>query len=87
MTSSRKIPNPLGHRAAELGCRIDVMFDEEMEAHAKATLVGIKAKKVARTATAKAAQPATPQPPKRLSLADLKAAALARKTGLNQHTN
>jgi len=56
-----------------------VTADEE--AHAKATLAGIKAKKEARTATAKAAaQPGIPQPPKRLSLADLKAAALARKT-------
>jgi ProP effector len=55
-----------------------VTADEET--HAKATLAGIKAKK-ARTATAKAAaQPAIPQPPGRLSLADLKAAALARKT-------
>src|SRR5262245_58633476 len=61
-----------------------VTADEE--AHAKATLAGIKAKKEARTATVKtAAQPAIPQPPKRLSLADLKAAALARKTGLNLH--
>src|SRR5262245_11281494 len=59
-----------------------VTADEE--AHAKATLAGIRAKKEARTATAKAAaQPAIPQPPKRLSLADLKAAALARKTGLH----
>jgi ProP effector len=58
------------------------------EAHAKATLAGIRAKKEARTATAKAAaQPAIPQPPKRLSLADLKAAALARKTSLNLHNN
>ena len=31
MTSSREIPNPLEHRAAELGCRIDVICDEEME--------------------------------------------------------
>jgi ProP effector len=55
-----------------------VTADEE--AHAKATLAGIRAKKEARTATAKAAAPpASPQPPKRLSLADLKAAALARK--------
>src|SRR5262245_42560137 len=63
-----------------------VTADEE--AHAKATLAGIRAKKEARTATAKAAaQPAIPQPPKRLSLADLKAAALARKTSLNLHNN
>jgi sRNA-binding protein len=56
-----------------------VTADEE--AHAKATLAGIRAKKEARTATAKtAAQPAIPQPAKRLSLSDLKAAALARKT-------
>jgi len=63
-----------------------VTADEE--AHAKATLAGIKAKKAARTATAKAAaQPAIPrsepragpQPPKRLSLADLKVAAIARR--------
>jgi ProP effector len=51
------------------------------EAHAKATLAGIRAKKEARAAAAlAAAQPAILQPPKRLSLADLKAAALARKT-------
>ena len=31
MTVSHKIPNPLKQRAAELGCRIDVMFDGEME--------------------------------------------------------
>ena len=63
-----------------------VTADEE--AHAKATLAGIRAKKEARVATAKAgAQPAIPQPAKRLSLADLKAAALARKTGLNPHIN
>src|SRR5262249_40240913 len=50
------------------------------EAHAKATLAGIRAKKEARTSAAKAAaQSAIPQPSKRLSLADLKAAALARK--------
>jgi len=56
-----------------------VTADEE--ADAKATLAGIRAKKEVRTATAKAAaQPATPQPPKRLSLTDLKAAALARET-------
>jgi len=55
-----------------------VTADEE--AHAKATLAGIRAKKEARTAAAKAAaQPAILQPAKRLSLADLKAAALARK--------
>src|SRR5262249_3174810 len=63
-----------------------VTADEE--AHAKATLAGIKTKKAARAAIAKAAaQPATPQPAKRLSLADLKAAALARKTDLNMHNN
>jgi sRNA-binding protein len=61
-----------------------VTADEE--AHAKATLAGIRAKKEARTATA-AAQPASPQSPKRLSLNDLKDAALARKTGLNLHNN
>src|SRR5262249_20297231 len=56
-----------------------VTADEE--AHARATLAGIKAKKGARTAVTKAAaQPTIPRPPKRLSLADLKAAALARKT-------
>jgi sRNA-binding protein len=55
-----------------------VTADEE--AHAKATLAGIRAKKEVRTATAKAAaQPAISQPAKRLSLADLKAAAVARK--------
>src|SRR5262249_33309804 len=47
-----------------------VTADEE--AHARATLAGIRAKKAART------QPAILQPPKRLSLGDLKAAALAR---------
>jgi ProP effector len=66
-----------------------VTADEE--AHAKATLASIRAKKEVRTATAKAAaqtQLTIPtQPPKRLSLADLKAAALARKTGLNMHNN
>ena len=31
MTSSREIPNSLEQRAAELDCRIDVMFDEERE--------------------------------------------------------
>src|SRR5262249_1705329 len=66
-----------------------VTADEE--AHAKATLAGINAKKAARAApaaTAKAAaQPSIPQPPKRLSLADLKAAALARKTGVTLHNN
>jgi len=63
-----------------------VTADEE--AHAKATLAGIRAKKDARTAAAKAAaQLASPQPAKRLSLADLKAAALARKTSLNLHNN
>jgi len=51
-----------------------VTADEE--AHAKATLSRIRAKKEARTAAAKAQNPAA----KRLSLADLKAAALARKT-------
>ena len=55
-----------------------VTADEE--AHARATLAGIRAKKEARTATAKsAAQPGTPQLAKHLSLSDLKAAALARK--------
>jgi len=55
-----------------------VTADEE--ARARATLAGIRAKREVRTARAKAtAQPAIPQPPKRLSLADLKAAALARK--------
>jgi len=63
-----------------------VTADEE--AHAKATLAGIRTKKEVRTAAAKAtAQPAIPQPAKRLSLADLKAAALARKTSLNLHNN
>jgi sRNA-binding protein len=63
-----------------------VTADEE--AHAQATLAGIRAKREARAATAKpAAQPAIPQPAQRLSLADLKAAALARKTGLNLHNN
>jgi sRNA-binding protein len=61
-----------------------VTADEE--AHAKATLAGLRAKKEARTAAAKAAaQAAIPQPAKRLSLADLKAAALARKTGPDPH--
>jgi ProP effector len=63
-----------------------VTADEE--AHAKATLAGIRAKKARRAAAAKAAaQPAIPQSPKRLSLNDLKAAAFARKTGLNSHIN
>jgi hypothetical protein len=62
-------PNPPG----------TVTADEE--AHAKATLAGMRAKKEARTAAAKAAVPPDiPQPAKRLSLADLKVAALARKT-------
>jgi ProP effector len=52
----------------------------EEEARAKATLAGIKAKKARRAAAKPTAQPTIPQPPKRLSLADLKAAALARKT-------
>ena len=63
-----------------------VTADEE--SHAKAALAGIRTKREAKTATAKAAaEPAIPQPPKRLSLADLKAAALARKTSLNLHNN
>src|SRR5262245_15876337 len=63
-----------------------VTADEE--AHAKATLAGIGAKKNAKRAAAKAAaQPAIPQTPKRLSLADLKTAALARKTGETLHNN
>jgi ProP effector len=54
------------------------------EAHAKAILAGIRAKKEARAVTAKAAAPSViPQPPKRLSLADLKAAALARRQSEN----
>lgn len=52
-----------------------VTADEE--AHAKAALVKIKAKKEARAAAAKTQS----QPAKRLSLADLKTAAMARKTG------
>jgi sRNA-binding protein len=51
-----------------------VSADEE--AHAREILVRIKAKKKARTAAAKAQT----SPAKRLSLADLKVAALARKT-------
>ena len=51
-----------------------VTADEE--AHAKTALARIKAKRAARAAAAKARAP----PVKRLSLADLKAAALARKT-------
>jgi sRNA-binding protein len=47
------------------------------EAHARAKLAGLKAKKEARAAAAKPQAP----PAKRLSLSDLKAAALARKTG------
>jgi ProP effector len=63
-----------------------VTADEE--GHAKATLAGMRAKKEARAAAATAtAQPAIPQPAKRLSLADLKAAALARKTSPNLHNN
>jgi ProP effector len=54
-----------------------VSADEE--AHAKAKLAGMRAKQ-ARTVAAKGtAKPVTAQPRKRLSLADLKAAALARK--------
>jgi ProP effector len=53
-----------------------VTADEE--AHARATLAGIRAKQEARAVTAKAAA----LPRKRLSLNDLKVAALARKTGL-----
>jgi ProP effector len=52
----------------------------EEEAHAQATLAGIEAKKARRAAAKAAVQPTIPQPAKRLSLADLKAAALARKT-------
>src|SRR5262245_39740554 len=60
----------------------------DQAAHAKATLAGIRAKQEPRVATAKAGPPAAiPRPAQRLSLADLKAAALAPKTGLNPHTN
>src|SRR5262245_25714710 len=62
-----------------------VTADEE--AHARATLTGIEAKKARRAAAKTAAQSAASQIPKRLSLADLKAAALARKTSLNLHNN
>src|SRR5262245_15178099 len=62
-----------------------VTADEE--ADDKATLAGIRAKKEAGTATKVATQPTIPQSPKRLSLADLKAAALARKKGSNPHIN
>jgi len=58
-----------------------------IKAHAKATLAGIEAKKARRAAAKPAAQPTIPQPAKRLSLADLKVAALARKTDLNMHNN
>jgi len=54
-----------------------VTADEE--AHAKAALARIKAKRAARAAAAKAQAP----PVKRLSLADLKIAAVARKEKLN----
>jgi|SRR5215472_14125298 len=54
-----------------------VTADEE--AHAKAALARIRAKK-ARRAAAKVQTAAKAQAPKRLSLAELKAAALARKT-------
>jgi len=62
---------------------------DDEEAHAWARLVGIRAKNAARTAAkaaeakAKAKAKAQPPPVKRLSLADLKAAALARKPGIN----
>jgi ProP effector len=59
-----------------------VTADEE--ARAKATLAGIKRKKEART-TAKAALIRSEQK-KRLSLADLKAAALARKSAAQEET-
>ena len=52
------------------------LLPADEEAYAKATLVRIKAKKAARAAAAKAQTP----PVKRLSLADLKTAAMARKT-------
>ena len=74
--------NPIYLGALRRGaCRLDlngepagtVTADEE--AHAKATLARIKAKQKNRAAAAKAAAP----PAKRLSLADLKAAAVARK--------
>src|SRR5262245_4040373 len=55
-----------------------VVTDDE-EARAKATLAGIRAKQEARAAAAKALAK-----PKRLSLADLKAAAVARKQGVSQ---
>src|SRR5215467_13279729 len=55
-----------------------VVTDDE-EARAKATLAGIRAKQEARAAAAKALAK-----PKRLSLADLKAAAVARKQRVSQ---
>jgi sRNA-binding protein len=72
-------------RIVEGAARIDLdgnpagVVTGDEEARAKATLAGIKARNEAGTATAKAvAQPAL-QPPKRLPLADLKAAAIARR--------
>jgi len=60
-----------------------VTLDEE--AHAKATLARIKAKKVARAAAPKVqAKTSSEMEIKRLSLADLKAAALARKHPLDK---
>jgi ProP effector len=58
-----------------------VTADEE--AHAKATLAGIKRKNEARAAATRA----QPPPPKRLSLSDLKAAALARKSDINTESH
>jgi len=70
-----------------MGKPVGVVTADE-EAHAKATLAGIRAKNEARAAAAKAAaQSAIPQPPERLSLSDLKAAGVARKAGLNLHNN
>jgi ProP effector len=68
-----------------------VTADEE--AHTRARLVGIRAKQVARTAAKTALvrseqkKEAQASPAKRLSLADLKAAALARKPGINMESD
>src|SRR5262249_42709867 len=59
---------------------------DDEEAHARETLARIKAKQKARAAAAKAQAPPST---KRLSLADLKAAALARKSsdGINMESD
>jgi sRNA-binding protein len=72
------------HKALGAYCSNRVYLSHTCKGAAKATLAGIRAKKEARTATV---QPAVSQLPKRLSLADLKAAALARTTGVSLPNN